>query len=123
MAAKEIDVRPKGRAVFTYTIPESLRQTNSGVVVTSIGIAELTPMDEIDAAKASRGDATRLAFELAMRSLAEVNGKAVSLGDGSAENAWLSIGPKLRNLAMAAYSEINQAGEGSVSSFLKSRGG
>lgn len=123
MPAKEIDVRPQGRVVFTYAIPADLQKTSRGVVVTTIGVAELTPLDEIEAAKRSRGDTTRLAFELAMQSFAEVNGKAVSLSDGSAESNWTAIGPKLRNLVMTAYSEVNQAGGEAVVGFLASRKG
>lgn len=123
MAKQEIDIRPQGRVVVTYEIPANLQKTSRGVIVTSIGVAELTSLDEIEAAKRSRGDTTRLAFELAMQCLAEVNGKAVSMGDGGVETAWLAIGPKLRNLVMSAYSEINQAGGDDLKGFLGSRKG
>ncbi len=123
MAAKEVDIRPQGRIVVTYDVPARLQKTARGLVVTTIGIAELTPMDEIEAAKRSRGDTTRLAFELAMQCFAEVNGKPISLGDGGVETAWLAVGPKIRNLVMSAYSELNQAGGTDVQDFLGSRKG
>mgnify|MGYP005615287627 CR=1 FL=1 len=122
-ASKEVDIRPQGRVVVTYEIPARLQKTARGITVTSIGIAELTPLDEIEAAKRSRGDTTRLAFELAMQSFAEVNGRPVSAGDGGVETAWTQVGPKIRNLVMTAYSELNQAGGSDVQDFLGSRKG
>lgn len=121
--AKEIDIKPSARTVYTYDVPPLLQKTSKGVIVKTIGVAELQPLDEIEATKRARGDAARLAFELALQSLATVNGTPVSLGDGSAETAWTSLGPKLRNLVMSAYAENNQAGQNDLVGFLASRKG
>ena len=121
--AQDVELRPAGRVVVEFEIPANLQKTSRGLVVTTIGVAELTPLDEIESAKRARGDTSRLAFELALQSLATVNGKPVSLGDGSAEGAWLAMGPKLRNLVMTAYGELNSAGNADVTGFLKSRKG
>ena len=113
-------IATSNRVVHVFDVPETLQKTSRGLVITNIGVAELTPMDEQSAAQRARGDGHRLAFELALASLASVNGRAVSLANGSAEEAWTAMGPKLRNLVMTAFGELNGAGQEAAASFLKS---
>lgn len=105
------------RVVHTFNVPESLHKHG----ITSLGIHELTPRDEQIAAKRSGGDSNRLAYGLALQALAEVNGKPVSTGDGTAEAAVNGMHPKIRNLMLMAYAEIHNTDEEATKDFLASR--
>lgn len=106
------------RPVHTFNVPESLAASTG---VKSVGMVELNALDELQAAKKAKGDAMRLAYELAKSALVEVNGEKLSAGDGSLESAWLRMNPKVRNLVLAAYGELHSPPDGSVDDFLKSR--
>jgi hypothetical protein len=115
------NITPTPTATFTYAVPDKLRRKVLNMEVTSITVGELSAMDELRCAQAARGDATVLAFQLAMASLRAINDKPVSPANGTQEQAWSEMGPKLRNLVMAAYSEINNADREVSEDFLKSR--
>lgn len=111
---------PEKKPVHTFTIPPKLAQA---IGVRNIGIREQTAEMELDAARASRGNAANMGFDLALRCLAEIDGSPVSLVDGSAEQAWSKLGPKGRQLAMTAYSAVNNLdlSDDEAASFLASR--
>lgn len=115
------NLAPTATAIFTYEVPAKMRRQVLGMEVQTISVGELSAMDELRCAQNARGDATVLAFNLAMASIRAVNGKPVSPADGSQEKVWSDLGPKLRNLVMAAYSEINNADREVSEDFLKSR--
>lgn len=106
------------RAIHTFTVPAQLAEQTG---VSSVGLVELTALDELGAAKRAKGDAMRLAYELSKSALAEVNGEKLSFADGSLDRTWAVIHPKIRNMVLAAYSELHSPPEGSVDDFLKSR--
>jgi hypothetical protein len=87
----------------------------------TIELVELTADEELDAAKRSRSDNVRLAFEMAKTSLVGLNGAKLSLADGSADKAWNEMGSRLRNLVMRAYSDIHTPPEEDANDFLQSR--
>jgi len=82
---------------------------------------ELTAEDEIMASKRARGDAGTLAYELAKASLAAVDGKRLSLSDGSVDRWFSHASPKVRGLIVTAYNEIHSVTQGDADAFLKSR--
>lgn len=104
------------RTIYTYTVPKKL-----GTSTNTIGMVELTADDELAATKRARGDATQLAFELTKQSLVQVNGIDVGLGDGSVDAAFNKMSPKVRNLVMHAYAQLNAPGDGDAESFLASQ--
>jgi len=106
----------KARPVYTYDIPAPLANG-----ITSIGIVELTTQEELMAAKRAAGDTHRLAYELTMQSLAEVNGSPVKLMDGSADKAFNDMGPKVRQLVMQAYGRLHGPEDSIVEGFLGSQ--
>ena len=105
-----------GKVVYTYQVNNDLHPD-----IETVGLSELTAEDEISATRRARGDQIRLAFELAKQSLREVNGEQVRLSDGSADKAWNSLGARLRNLVLQAFTEIHTPEEGVVDSFRASR--
>jgi hypothetical protein len=113
---KHAEVKPLSRQVYTYNVPVKIPGD-----VRSVGVVELTADEELQATKRSRGDTFRLAYELAKQSLVEVNGEKVSLMDGSADAIWAKMNPKLRNLVLAAYSDIHTPTEEDAALFLKTR--
>jgi hypothetical protein len=105
-----------GRAVYVYTVGDDIHPE-----IKAVGLVELTAEDEIAATRRARGDQIRLAFELAKQSLAEVDGKRVSLGDGTADRAWNRLGARLRNLVLQAFTEIHTPDEKATDTFRASR--
>jgi hypothetical protein len=55
------------------------------------------------------------------QSIREINGRPVSLVDGSVDVAWVKMHPKVRTLVMRAYSNHNNATDEDMNVFLKSR--
>jgi len=102
-------------------IPVELRVAGGDETITSIGIVELTPQEEMMAARRAGNDPTSLAFELWKQSLAEVNGKRCTLGDGTTDIWVAQFRSAVRTLAMTAYGEVNTPTQKEVGSFLKSR--
>jgi len=127
-AAEEIregvlhDVARRGgtppRPIFEHDVPPSLA-AESGIQ--QIGLHIITGNEYEMALGRVRGTPARLALELPKQSLASVNGKRVSLADGSADRAWEQMGPKLRELVTAAYGELHQPAAEEAVAFLKSR--
>lgn len=106
----------KPRVKYEYTVPPSVSED-----IKTFAIHELTSDDELMATKRSRNEVARLAYELAKASLAEVNGKPVSLGDGSADKAWDDMPPKLRSFVTQAYAECHVPSDEETADFRKSR--
>jgi hypothetical protein len=73
------------------------------------------------AAKRSNGDPIKLAYEQVMQAIAEVNGERVSLANGSADRAFNTMNPMLRNLVMTAHAKLHAPSDGDVELFLESR--
>lgn len=110
--------------VFTYDVPASMqkRATDDGVItITSISIRELAPVDEMAATTRARGDAIRLAFELAFESFVGINGKVLSNINGEKERMWRYLGSALRNLVTTGYAQQFMASPEESSAFLQSR--
>lgn len=106
---------------YQFTVPPALQKREGGLEIKTITIRELSPDDELQATQRAKGDAIRLAFELALQSLCQVNGTAVSLVDGTSERMWRAIGPQLRNLVVSAYSSQFMATQDDAALFLSSR--
>jgi hypothetical protein len=104
------------RTVHQYTVPAKF-----GSDVQVVGMVELTAAEELMATKRAHGDAFRTAYELAKQSLLTVNGEKVSVVDGSSDTIWNKLNPKVRNLLIAAYSEIHTPEEEDAVNFLQSR--
>lgn len=116
-----MDTRDSKENIVTYMVPATMQMSSSGRKFESLGIRELEPADEMMATQRAAGSGIRLAFELALQSLVFVNGKRVTLADGTADLAWKEMGPKLRNLVMSAYSQMAAASNEEVAAFLGSR--
>lgn len=113
-----IPLTKRERALYVFDVPDKLAHE---VGIASVGIVELTTEEELMATRRAGNDPIRLAYELARQALVQVNGKTVTLADGSADKAWESAHPKLRGMLMRAYNEVNQPTNTDVDSFLKSR--
>lgn len=106
------------RPVHTFQVPERLVLD---VGYRSLGLVILTPEEEMMSSRRARNDAIRLAFEMPMQALREVDGKRVTLADNSAERAWEQMGPKGRQLVIAAYGMIHTPAAEDALAFLASR--
>jgi len=105
------------RPVYVYTVPSNL----GGEDFKTIGLVQLTAHEEMMAAKRSNGDPIKLAYEQVMQAIVEVNGEKVGVANGSADRAFNTMGPMLRNLVMTAHAKLHAPPEGDVELFLDSR--
>jgi len=118
--AEQLGARKSSRAdrpVYTYAIPNKLSRESG---ISSVSLTELTAEEELMASKRSRNDAFKLASELTKTSLVMVDGKRMSMADGSADAAWNTMHPKVRQLVMRAYSQLHSVEDEDESSFLTS---
>jgi len=115
---EKVQEAKKIRPVFVYDVPEKMAAATG---TKSIGVVQLSSRDELTAAKRANGDSNRLAFELALQSLAEVDGQAVSLTDGTADKAFNEMDPLIRNLLLNAYAQLHAPPEDVTNAFLASR--
>lgn len=104
------------RPIYRYTIPKNLANG-----VKKVGLVLLTTDEELRATKRAHADTHRLAYELTKQSLAEVDGKPVSEGDGSIDIAWDAMSPKVRGLVLVAYASLHTPEDEETTSFLKSQ--
>ena len=113
-----------GRVIHEFDVPEAVIKA-AGRDVTSIGIHELMPDEELQAVRRAKeaglGGQIQLAGELAKASIASINGKPVSLADGSTDRTWKRMHPQVRQLVVTAYASVHAPPEGAVEDFLASR--
>jgi predicted outer membrane protein len=107
------------RTINVFDVPTEIAQGE--MIVESFGLIENNSSEEIEAAKLSRNDPFMLSMELIKQALREINGKAVSLADGSVETALNKMGAQVRQLVMSAYQDIHSVPEVLNKSFLKTR--
>lgn len=110
--------RTETRAIHEFEVPE---QYQGEAQIKTVGLVELTIMEERDAAKRSGTNQMDLAFELWKQAIGEINGAPVSLADGSTDIAVNKMSPQLRALIMTAYIEVNTPKDKEISNFLKGR--
>jgi hypothetical protein len=108
----------KPRPVHGFTFPASIQKEYG---IKSVGIYELTVDDELAAAKRSGAEMIRYAYERALQALAEVDGKSVSLADGSSDTAWKGFPSQVRTLVMNAVEKVHALPEGAMDDFLRSQ--
>ena len=106
------------RPVYRYDVPRKLAKISG---IEKVGLVQLTPDEELMGTKRARNDQARLAFEWAKQSLVEVNGKPVSLADGTSDKAWNDMHPKVRGLVVVAYGELHTPEEDEITDFLGSQ--
>lgn len=114
----KVNEKAKMRPIFRFDVPEGLAKTTG---IKKLGLHQLTASEELMATKRARNDTHRLAYELAKQALVEIDGKPITLGDGSADTAWGDMHPKIRTLAVAAFGELHSPEEDEIAGFLKSQ--
>lgn len=106
------------RARYTYKFPQGIKKQTG---IESVTIIELTAQEELMATKRANNDPIRLAFEMALQCLVAVNGREVSLVDGSADKIWETMHPQARQLVMRAYDQTHNIQKDDAKDFLESR--
>lgn len=114
---KLAEARP-ARLVNLFDVPERLAEQTG---VSSIGMVTLTADEELTCFKRARGNNAQLAAELAKASLAEADGKPLSVADGTADSFFGKTDPRLRQLILTAYTELHSASTEDAEAFLQSR--
>jgi hypothetical protein len=114
------------RPVLFFTIPVSeLPPESEWTQDLVLGVVALSPDEEIEAAKRSRGDEISINYEfckMALRGIQEPGGAIREVDRAQAEHEvlWSRIGPKGRNIAMMCFREISAASAEAVLASRKS---
>lgn len=111
-------IKPRNRARYDFEFPKDIADD---IGISKIAIMELSPNDEIRAAKRSENDAYTLVQELAKEAIKEVDGRPVSTGDETCDIVWSQLGPVGRSLVMNAVQALSQPEKDTLKSFLNSR--
>lgn len=104
------------RVIHRFKVPDSIPGD-----VRSIGLVEITAEEELQAEQRCKGASDKRAQEMAKQAIAEVNGAAVSLVDGSVQQAWNGLHPKVRTLIASAWVRLHLANDSEVDDFFASR--
>jgi len=107
----------ESRPLHVFKIPPKLA-AESGIKV--IGIVELWGSEELTVTKRAHGDPAALAYELTKESLRMVDGRKVSVFDGSVDTLWEKLKPPVRLLILQAYNRVHQPTLEDSAAFLQS---
>lgn len=120
MATDKVDSLLSANAIVAdvYDLP-SIVQRDSGYK--TISVKQLSSADELVAADRCRGNAIRLATELAKAALCAVDGSTLQFGDGSVDVAWEKLGQRGRQLVLTALNNNTTMDDGDVTNFLQSK--
>ena len=106
------------RPIYTFDVPEYMQRD---VGVKTISLVELTANEELMAAKRARNDQAATMYELVKASVVAVDGKPLTLSDGTVDTWMDQANPKLRTLVTQAYNSLHTIQEADAMVFLKSR--
>lgn len=104
------------RVVHRFKVPASIPGE-----VREIGLVELTAEDELRVEQRCKGASDKRAAELVKSAICEVNGKAVSVMDGSVHNVWNELPAKVRTLVNSAWLRLHMASDEELEGFFASR--
>lgn len=113
---QKLGVVATDRVVHRFKVPKSIPGE-----VREIGMVELTADDELKVEQRCKGASDKRAAELVKTSLCEVNGKPVSLMDGSVHNVWNDMPAKVRTLINSAWLKLHMASDEELEGFFASR--
>lgn len=108
------DNRPR----TTYTVPESMRDASKQPA--KVSFRQLTADEELTASKAGKFDVMRSQYEAVKLSIVAVDGKPVSVADGTVDSFWEHADPRLRSLLIDAYNRLSSPTREESASFFKS---
>lgn len=106
------------RARTTYTIPEGFRDSTKRPE--TVSIRQLTSDEELQASKLGRFDVLRSQYEAAKLMIVAIDGKPVSLADGTVDVFWERSDPRVRALLIEAYNRMSSPTRGEQDTFFKS---
>ena len=105
------------RTLHTFTVPKRLANG-----ITSVGMVELTPNEELRATKRAGDDTIKLAYELAKQALVQINGEPVSEADSTVDKVWdHDMSSAVRHLVITAYGKVNAPEKEDIADFLNSQ--
>lgn len=107
----------KGRPIFVFDVPPELAKE---IGIKEIGVVELDVEEWKMAAARAGSSPIILAMELPLQSFRWADGR-ISLGDASADRVWKRLGPKGRDLVVAAYGNVNGNSTEDMKGFMASR--
>lgn len=103
-----------------------IAKTNNFGVIKTLSFKLLSPLEEKAAIGRAKGDPIALAWELALMSVAyaittDNREQLITIGDGSQQLLANDLHPKLRSLAIQAYSDIATPSNAETAVFMRSR--
>ena len=108
--------RNDNRVVHRFKVPDSIPGE-----VRSLGLVEITAEEELQVEQRCKGASDKRASEMAKQAIVEINGEPVSLLNGTVQQAWNEMHPKVRTLLASAWVKLHLANDDEVESFFASR--
>ena len=119
MESKESSWAKRNRAVYEYSIPESLGGGKAGIPL-KVGLVQLTAEQELMASKIGRFDMTKAQYTAAKLSIVEMDGKPTDQADGGIDSFWDKCDPRVRSLMLQAYNKLSSPSKEEEESFFAS---
>lgn len=109
------------RPIFEFSLKEAGIEDENGIVKETIGLVKLTMDEELDAMSRANGNAIKMAYNSAVASLVEVDGRPLNRAEAENETIFRNTDQVVRQLITQAYAEISTPAEAASKVFLKSR--
>lgn len=126
-----VDAAPRPKTLIEFDVPDDeerllAERTASFGVIHTVCMKYLTPLEEKSAAQGAGTESIDLAHQLARRSVAGVvneKGEYIEVHnhDGTLDELWAQMHPKIRQLVIQGYADIAVPNQSTARSFLKSR--
>lgn len=107
------------RETITYTIPESLRDSETKRP-SNVTMRALTADEELTASRLGRFDVMKSQYAATKLSIVALDGAPVSTADGSTDAFWERSDPRLRSLILQAYNKLSSPTQAEEDAFFKS---
>jgi len=107
------------RREITFTIDHTVCAPGIFEEDFEITLSALTSADELAAARASKGEVTVMALDMARRSIVAVDGEPLDRSRGQDEWLWQVLGGGGRQLVAAMFAQVGTPGEAALGKALE----
>lgn len=105
MELRESEWARQSRAVYRYSIPESLRGQQN--VPKKVGMIQLSADQELMASRVGKFDFTKAQYAATKLSIVEFDGRPVDQANAEVDKFWERVDPRVRALLVQAYTKLS----------------
>jgi hypothetical protein len=119
MEMRESEWAKQGRAVHTYTLPDSLRGSLPNMPK-KVGLVQLTAEQELMASKIGKFDVMKSQYAATKLSIVEFDGRPVNQGEAEVDKFWERVDSRVRALLLQAYNKLSSPSKEEEDGFFSS---